>query len=146
MDINVKRNVDVRITDHKEIVRRELAKYRQTNMQQIDYHFKHPQMVQVPMHHQPMGYYPYPPQGVPIPHGGPGSYEGEHPAPGGYTTETGSEYRDQVHQIEPSEIGTTKQKYSHNFMPMEQPTLTKYQTVNYDNQSQLEHEMMIGQY
>jgi hypothetical protein len=40
MDINVKKNVDLKINDHKETVRRELAKYRATNQQQIDNFFK----------------------------------------------------------------------------------------------------------
>lgn len=31
MDISVRKNVDQRIADHKDIVRRELAKYRSTN-------------------------------------------------------------------------------------------------------------------
>ena len=60
MDINVKKNVDLRISDHKEIVRKELAKYRLTNQQQIDYHFKNPVMIQMqaqPMSYQPNGYH-----------------------------------------------------------------------------------------
>jgi len=44
MDINVSKNVDLKMNDHKEVVRRELAKYRVKNQQQIDFHFKNPIM------------------------------------------------------------------------------------------------------
>lgn len=39
MDVSVKKNVDERMLDHKTIVMRELAKYRQTNLVQIENHF-----------------------------------------------------------------------------------------------------------